>query len=103
MKKVEGLEYQRFFPHGYIFADVLREFIEKGTPFLIIVITKAAGRGGGFNADLYSFKETVPPDVLLFLLKEQLKKEEILICNCRDFKSEQLWSKLLGRNVVLKR
>lgn len=102
MRTIVGLKYQGFFPHGHILADDFMEFAEGNIPLLIIVVTKAAGREGGFNADLYSFGEPVSPDELMFLVTEPDKKEEILICNCDDFDPEQLWSETLGRNVVLR-
>jgi len=102
MRTIAGLTYQKFFPHGHVLANDLIGFIECDIPLLIFVVTKAAGREGGFNADLYSFRKLIPPDELMFLVTEPGKKEEILICPCYDFDSEQLWSETLGRNIVLR-
>ncbi|MDX9913634.1 MAG: hypothetical protein RBS77_03580 [Candidatus Moranbacteria bacterium] len=102
MRTIKGMMYRKFFPHGHIFANDLRRFIEDDFPLLIIVVTKAAGREGGFNADLYSFKELISPDELMFLVAEPVKKEEILICDCCDLDPDKLWSETLGRNIVLR-
>lgn len=101
MRTIEGMIYWKFFPHGYISFNDLRRFIKDDIPWLIIVITKAAGKEGGFNADLYSFGEPLSSDELMSLVTEPVKKEEILICNCCDLNLRQLWSEVLGRNVVL--
>lgn len=53
-----------------------------GCQWLIIVITKAAGRGTGNNIDIYTFGGDVSKTDLLSLVGEKIRKEEVVAIDC---------------------
>ena len=89
MKKIEGIKYCQFVPNGSRDVSLIMTIIKwlfinsiKFYPWLIIVMTPVTGKGGGEHIDIYNAKNEVNGDKLIKLLKEDHKKESIILINC---------------------
>lgn len=89
MRKIECLKF-RYFIHSErseleIMAAIFHWYLScllGGCQWMIIVLTKAAGKGTGKNIDIYTFEGDISREDLLSLIAEELKKEEIIPINC---------------------
>lgn len=104
MQLLEGLEYKKTVYYKQFPYDELVKVIRSDTPWLIIRVTKAAGQGGGFNSDIYSFDKPISSDELESLITEPDTREELLLFNCcGSWADQSLQSQLTGEEVILRR
>lgn len=110
MNQISGVvDYLKFFPQGRISFEYLINILQDADSRLIFVATRAAGREGGMNVDVYCAKKyIVPPDIYkkedVYCPKEildcteevysfwrnPLTKEELLLMIQEPFKMEKI-------------
>ncbi|MGW8184706.1 MAG: hypothetical protein ACWGHO_01175 [Candidatus Moraniibacteriota bacterium] len=121
MKRIAGVKHCIFVPGGFITIDELKGMAKEGVCCLIILITKAAGKGErSHNLDIYAFdKKFVSPDEISVFekdfgdgdlvtldgvrskIEEELTLEELIIINPCDLTSgENFQSQLIGKEIV---
>lgn len=109
MNQINGVvDYLKFFPQGRILFECLTSAVQDNNLRLIFVITRAAGRWGGANIDVYSTRKCiVPPDSykeegvysfwknpftkeeLLLMIQEPHKREKIIVIDCGNIRSRE--------------
>ena len=99
MNQISGVvDYLKFFPQGRISFEYLINVLQDDDSRLIFVATRAAGREGGVNIDVYCAKKyIIPPDIYR---KEDVRcSREIL--DCREEEIYSFWRNPLTKEELL--
>lgn len=89
MKRIECLNFCQFIHDGHDDVNIINILSEwysfcvmESCAWIIVVITQAAGMGGGRNIDIYKFNPDIEKEELYSLIMEKSINEIIITFNC---------------------